>query len=99
MVRRRFLNALITLLAVAGRPALGQCQPDWLPGHAIPGANGPVAAAVMWDPDGPGPQQPRLVVGGSFTSLGASAARNVGAWDGVSWSALGAWPRQTVTSL
>lgn len=32
----------------------------------------------------------RLIVGGDFTAAGAVAASNIAAWDGVSWSSLGA---------
>ena len=52
------------------------CAPLWSP---TPGANGPndtVLAATAWDPDGSGPSQPLLVVGGRFTAVaGAPAAR------------------------
>src|SRR5262245_15334581 len=46
---------------------------------------------TMWDPDGAGPMQPLLVVGGRFTVAGSVFANSIAAYDPVSrvWSALG----------
>lgn len=49
----------------------------------IPGANGPVYAAVV-DRSG------NLYIGGQFTFVGTVAATNIAKWDGSTWSALGA---------
>ncbi|HEX6812641.1 MAG TPA: hypothetical protein VF384_13525, partial [Planctomycetota bacterium] len=48
-------------------------------------------ATTMWDPDGAGPMQPVLVVGGEFTIAGTAVARGIAAYDPVTgaWSALG----------
>jgi hypothetical protein len=48
----------------------------------IPGANGPVYAAVV---DGSG----NLYIGGTFTLVGNTSANSIAKWDGSSWSALG----------
>ncbi|CAG1002888.1 hypothetical protein PHYC_03027 [Phycisphaerales bacterium] len=48
-----------------------------------------VNAVTTWDPDGAGPTQPWLVVGGEFTRFGGVTARNIAAWDGSQWRALG----------
>src|SRR5262249_6383518 len=50
-------------------PAHAQpCQGQWLPsGDVLAGFNGPSTAVITWDPDGPGPQTPLLVAGGTFT--------------------------------
>ncbi len=81
--------------AIAGS-AGGQCQPQWLPGTGVPGvdlapqpAEENAAAAVTWDPDGPGPLPPALVVGGEFGIAGSAEAANVALWDGQAWRALG----------
>ena len=68
----------ITAQAMAQVPP--GCSEWWLIGPPAP-PGGALTCAVTWDPDdvGPGPEQ--LVVGGSF---------GVSAWDGTSWSTLGA---------
>ncbi|MBL8750183.1 MAG: hypothetical protein JNK78_13540 [Planctomycetes bacterium] len=68
-----------------------QCNNTWVPGDPFPGVNGAVQAMKMWDPDGAGPLQPRLVVGGSFNAAGATAATGLAMWDPTTgtWSPLG----------
>src|SRR5215471_20833671 len=66
-----------------------QCQPQWLPADGLPGVNGTVYASTLWDPDGPGPEPPLLVIGGSFLYAGGSLATNVAFWNGTSWAPLG----------
>ena len=58
------------------------------------GINGPGMALAVWDPDGPGPQTPQLIVGGNFTHAGAAStgqidARGIARWDGTAWRAMG----------
>jgi hypothetical protein len=77
------------LLLAVGSAAAQSCQPVFVPGDGIPGVNGQVRAATFWDPDGPGPQQPRLVVGGQFTIAGRTRAKNLAMWDGQSWQEIG----------
>jgi hypothetical protein len=48
---------------------------------SIPGVNGPVLAATVYDG--------KLIVGGRFTAAGSVMASCIAAWDGSSWSALG----------
>jgi hypothetical protein len=43
---------------------------------------------TTWDPDGPGPAQPWIIVGGQFTRVGGIAATSFAAWDGTSWRTL-----------
>ena len=93
-----FVLAIYALLVLTS-PAIGQptCTPDWnsfdppeLLAH--PGANDAVYASTMWDPDGAGPQQPRLVIGGRFTLVAGVPASSVAVLDAATgqWSALGA---------
>lgn len=51
--------------------AAAQCPVDWIKTDGLPGAGGvpEVVAAISWDPDGAGPEQPRLVAGGLFGIL------------------------------
>lgn len=91
-----FLGLVVLGAMVA--PATGQCPGVWLPGDGSPGADGPVHASVLWDPDGAGPRPPQLVVGGQFSRLGSLRANNIAAYDPATgtWSAfgegLGAYP-------
>ncbi len=90
----------ITALALAGAlllPALAaaQCE-DWLRGPlddgTLPnGADGTIRDSITWDPDGAGPLQERLVVGGTFTSIGGVPAQHVAMYDPATgqWAALG----------
>ncbi|MCC6678086.1 MAG: immunoglobulin domain-containing protein [Phycisphaerales bacterium] len=43
---------------------------------------------TVFDPDGPGPRTPVLIVAGAFTQAGGVQTGGVAAWDGQSWSAL-----------
>lgn len=91
----------ITALALAGAlllPALAaaQCE-DWIRGPlddgTLPnGANGAILDSITWDPDGAGPLQERLVVGGVFTEIGGVPALHVAQYDPstAQWSPLGA---------
>lgn len=58
-------------------------------GGGIAPPNESVYGIGVHDPDGPGPQNPVLVVAGSFTSIGGTPANRIAAWNGASWSALG----------
>jgi len=74
-------------------PMLAQC--DLLPtatGRGVPSLDGLGSQLVEWDPDGAGPQGPRLVVAGSFQLAGNQPAKNVAAFDPATsqWSALDA---------
>lgn len=87
---RVFLGGLLavgTLLGAAGPTA---AQGQWYPTDGISGANYAVYATTMWDPDGPGPQTPVLVLAGIFDAAGGVPASNIATWDGANWSALGA---------
>src|SRR5438046_6822670 len=55
---------------------------NWSSMGGIPGANGPVYAAVL---DGSG----NLYIGGDFTVVGDVIVNHIAKWDGNSWSALG----------
>ncbi|MBY0111273.1 MAG: hypothetical protein K2Y21_00520 [Phycisphaerales bacterium] len=79
-------------LAVCGSAARAAtpCEPHWLPVSAATNFTGQaIADMTMWDDDGPGPHQPRLVVCGQFTSVGGVPAANIAMWDGRTWSEIG----------
>jgi hypothetical protein len=90
---RAVVLAVVAVLGVSG--ARAQCTPAWQPFDpttaSFLGVNGEVNATTMWDPDGPGPQTPKLVVGGEFTLAGNVLARNIALYDAATggWSALG----------
>lgn len=87
----RFVGLVVAALLIPGPAARAQCGPQWLPGDGVPGLNGRATASTLWDPDGPGPAPPRLVVGGYFTIAGNLPAKSIAAYDLVTgqWSALG----------
>jgi len=85
------LPALVGLVAILLSPPASihaQCDYDWLPGAGLPGVDGVVSAMIEWDPDGDGPQNEILVVGGSFEAAGNVLTRNAAAWDGTRWRAM-----------
>src|SRR5688572_6492320 len=86
-----FAFALAASLA-AGTGARAQCTNFWLPGESVRGTDYVVKSLSMWDPDGTGPLQPRLVVGGYFSEAGGVAANRIASWDQTTdtWSAIGA---------
>lgn len=52
--------------------APGQCA-QWAAGEGLPGVDGLVQTLTLWDPDGGGPAQPVVVLGGSSTWLATSS--------------------------
>ncbi len=71
--------------------AAAQCTPEWLQTPSIPGVtgSGAVSCAMPWDPDGPGPLEPLLVIGGGFEAAGNVLTGGLAAWNGEEWSGLG----------
>ncbi len=104
-MRRRIAAAiLLTACCCAPLPTFAQCE-RWLPG---PFDNGTASSVVgklycstSWDPDGDGPLFPRLVVAGSFTSIGGVATHNVAWRDPATgtWNAFGPGITFTVRAL
>jgi hypothetical protein len=73
----------------------------WRPlGTGLSSTNGTVFVndLISWDPDGPGPQNPVLVVCGLFTHAGGVPAAGVAYWDGA-WHAMATAPGTSVDSL
>jgi hypothetical protein len=94
---RRVLVSSFLGAALAGMaPVVAQCATPWVTAGALPGAGtglggGSVKTMVQWDPDGAGPAQPVVVVGGSFTVAGTVFAGGIALYDPVAatWSSLG----------
>ena len=81
---------LATAVASLASPALAQCKPTWTPDAGfLPVDSGQVFAMVTWDHDGPGGDEPWVVVGGSFLEVDGIPCQNVAAWDGKAWRSLG----------
>ena len=91
--------AFVLASTVAALSANAQCEPDWLPGNGIPGIDGTVYALKNWDPDGAGPLPSLVVAAGTFNTAGEASAKNIAAWDGTRWNALGLGVNQTAYSL
>jgi len=97
---RDFSIALVvSLLSVAS--ARTQCGTAWVPGDGVPGVDGSVNSTTTWDPDGSGPAQARLVVGGLFLVAGNMAANYIAAFDPTTgeWSSFGTGMNHVVTAL
>jgi hypothetical protein len=85
------LGASPCLLFSTAVPAQPPCALAYGEGTALAGVDGDVYWAKPWDPDGPGPLPPLLVLAGSFRTAGNQAARNIAAYEPLtgSWFALG----------
>lgn len=58
--------------------------------QATPGGQSTFVNTIcQWDPDGDGPLNPVLVIGGDFTSVGGVPAANVATWNGAQWRQVG----------
>lgn len=74
-------------LLLCANHAAAQCAPAWEAGYGLPGAwlsslePGAVFAQTLWDPDGSGPQQPVVVVGGVMSGFGAAIADGLAVYD------------------
>jgi hypothetical protein len=92
--RGRRAAIVLALFVLAGAARAAVAAPTWLPGPLTitpSGANGAVYSSVLWDPDGNGPEEPRLVVGGAFTSIEGVAANCIAVRNPhtVQWEPLG----------
>lgn len=61
--------------------------------------NGDTLALTVYDPDGAGPQTPRLVAGGNWITSGTTAVHYVAYWDGAAWQPFAAGFSDRVTGL
>lgn len=85
------LTAVIGL-HIAAPTAHAQFCKEWIGGPTTGfgyGTNGRVRAAITWDHDGFPSSPSHLVIAGQFTLAGGVPAKNIAAWDGTTWRALG----------
>lgn len=82
------LSSLILILSTLPS-TLAQCPPALIPLSGFPGIDGRVNCQTHWDPDGDGPAEPWLILGGEFNTVADVPARNVVAWDGARWHSIG----------
>lgn len=88
------LIAFMATLLTSSVATAQVCGSGWLYGNGIPGVSGGagfVRASTMWDPDGPGPQTPKVVIAGSFGVAGTTGANGIVAFDPLrdTWMPLG----------
>jgi hypothetical protein len=95
MAAMALLSAGITASAAHAQTCGGQ----WLPGYGIPGVNGTVDCMTVWDPDGPGPLPQSLVIGGAFSIVHTTPAKNLAMWDGNQWTEIGGGTAGAVQQL
>ncbi len=84
------LVSTVFALVSAASPAEAQCA-DWRARGIEMQLTGGVYDSKEWDPDGAGPLQSVLVLGGGFDRVGGPAgivANNVATWNGTQWQAL-----------
>ncbi|MBN8597764.1 MAG: hypothetical protein J0L78_08835 [Planctomycetes bacterium] len=72
------------LVSIATLASGADCTPQWLPGMGVPGIDGEVRAVTMWDPDGPGPLEGRIAVGGKL-GFPDGTFSGVAYWNGTEW--------------
>ncbi len=84
------LMAWTCLMSFACQVWAQPCQTAWEPGRGIPGADGRVRAAALWNHDANAATPDKLVVSGSFTTIGPLRVDNVavgdiptGTWSGI----------------
>jgi len=103
--RARSLPAFIAGVIVLGLGSSvthAQCTAQWLPGTQLDGVSGNnpyVHALAAWDPDGAGPQESRLVLGGAFTFAGVTGTNRIASWTGTGWTAFGIGMNNTVFTV
>ncbi len=54
---------------------------------------------IVWDPDGEGPAEQRLVIGGNFRSSGPVTLNYIAWWDGAGWQPIGPGFNRTVQDV
>lgn len=89
------------LLAAMAASLPAQCTANWAPGFEVPGADDTVFAARLWDPDGPGPELERVVIGGQFQAVGSVRAVGIAMRDPTTggWQPIGAGLQGVVSAL
>ena len=86
---KRIVFAGTLLMSLAMESRAQPCEKQWVSMGTLNGADGHVYAMTRWDPDGIGPEEEILVVGGAFDAIGEVVATGVAAWDGTKWRAMG----------
>ena len=100
-IRPIILAWLMLLLPNAAMSQFSCDTPEWLPGTGFPGTSAKVYASVQWDPDGNGPEDPLIVLGGDFQDAGNIAASRIVAFNPntQAWNTLGDGTNNTVYCL
>jgi hypothetical protein len=91
--------ALLSFASLA-TTASAQCELQWdqrfeRTGLGLEGFPSTPFASTLWDPDGPGPEQPQVVFGGDFGQPVGRMAR----WDGFAWRGFSAFFSSTIRAL
>jgi hypothetical protein len=96
----RLARECVALLCLLASQILAQCEPDWASANPRPDLAGSSVCSTLWDPDGAGPLDAQLVVGG-YQLLGGTQPSSgpVATWDGTKWSVLGSGNFGSVLAL
>ena len=80
--RPGMLPTIVACTALLPSVVLAQCVEGWLPGDGVTGVNATPSDVTAWDPDGPGPRGPMVVVcGEGIICAGTAPVRKIAAWD------------------
>lgn len=87
-------TVVASVVAVAGllapsAHARQACPGYWESMNTLPGADGEITAACVWDSDGPGPATAQIVMGGNFFRVLNTPCTRVAMFDGSKATALG----------
>ncbi|MEZ6037818.1 MAG: hypothetical protein R3F29_10085 [Planctomycetota bacterium] len=98
-MQRKPIFVLLPLAVAASLRA--QCDPTWMASGSVPGSNAPIVDSALWDPDGPGPAAPQLVVVGSMELVADQRVFGVACRDTATgvWAPLGAAPGLPVSQV
>ncbi len=74
-----------TIVSAAANAQFSCPEPAWQPfgqsTSSFPGMDNVVSASAMWDPDGAGPKEAKLVLGGEFLVAGDAVVNHITAFD------------------
>ena len=96
---RTALRGLVTSLGI-GTALAAQCQTLWKSGWPAPSPQGEILTTTWWDPDGSGPRDSILVVGGTF-EIPSVGANHLATWDPATkrWGAFALQPNLPVRAV
>ena len=85
----RVCSAALLAISFLASSTNAQCNARWLPSDSdyqlVNDGGSGVGASILWDPDGSGPETPKLVLGGTITRLFGVSVQNIAMLDLENW--------------